>query len=190
VGASTDAALEEVLAARSSLAEETDRLKASAKNAVDIKGKVKRNPRRAAGVAAGTAFVLVGGPKRVLRGVKHRIVGKPDPLPPSLLPSEIDKAVRALGDDGAKVRGALERSFAEYLDVTVPARKKAARRDVISSMGKSVFLSSVTPVAARAVRQAYDKATGTTSPESAPPAAAQASSRPAPSKPAASTPKK
>jgi hypothetical protein len=185
VGARTDAALQEVLDARSSLAEETDRLKVSARNAVDIKGKVKRNPRRAVGVAAGAAFVVVGGPKKVLRAVKHRVVGKPDPLPPSLLPSEIDKAVRALGDDGAKVRGALERSFAEFLDVSVPARKKAARRDVIQSMGKSVFLSSVTPVAARAVREAYDRATGTSSSESAPPAAA-----PAPSKPAASTPKK
>ena len=39
---------------------------------------------------------------------------RPTPLPPSMLPDEIEKTLRKLGDDGDKVRGALERDFAAY----------------------------------------------------------------------------
>ena len=152
MGARTDAALEEVLAARASLGEETDRLKASAKDAVDIKKKVRQSPAKAAGIAAATAFVVVGGPKRIFRSVKHRVFGKPDPLPPSMLPDKVDKAIAALGDDGAKVRGALERSFADYLDDTAPARKKAAREGSFRRM----VVKAATPLATRAARQAFD----------------------------------
>jgi hypothetical protein len=35
-------------------------------------------------------------------------------LPESLLPDEVEKALRELGDDGTKVRGTLERDFAAY----------------------------------------------------------------------------
>ena len=41
---------------------------------------------------------------------RTRSFGRPDPLPKSMLPEEVDKALRALGDDGTKVRGALERT--------------------------------------------------------------------------------
>ena len=112
----TVAALAEVAAARAALDDELIRLEATARAAVDIRAKVKRNPGRAAAVVGGTAFVAVGGPRRVLRGVKHRVFGRPDPLPPSLLPDKVERAVSALGDDGAKVRGALEREFAAYCE--------------------------------------------------------------------------
>jgi hypothetical protein len=157
VGARTDAALEEVLAARTSLAEETDRLKVSARNAVDIKAKVKKSPAKAAGVAAGAAFVVAGGPKRVFRAVKRRVRGEPAPLPPSLLPDQIDRAVRALGDDGDKVRGAIERGFADYLDASAPARRKAARKNSVRTM----VMKAATPLVAKAARQAFDEYVGT-----------------------------
>ena len=48
------------------------------------------------------------------RAARRAVTGEPDPLPPSMLPEEIDKALRALGDDGKKVRGALERDFTAY----------------------------------------------------------------------------
>ncbi len=156
MGARTDAALAEALAARASLAEETDRLKASARNAVDIKTKVRKSPGKAAGVAAGAAFVALGGPRRAFRAVKRRVRGVPEPLPASLLPDEIDKAVRALGDDGAKVRGALERGFADYLDATAPARKKAAQQSSL----RTTLLKVGTPLAVRAVREAIDRSMG------------------------------
>ena len=116
----TDAARDRVLAARAALGEELETLEASARVAVDIPAKIKRSPAKAAAVAGGAAFVVLGGPKRVFRAGKHAVFGQPAPLPPSMLPEEIDRALRELGDDGDKVRGALERDFAAYA-------KKASR---------------------------------------------------------------
>ena len=52
--------------------------------------------------------------KRVYRRGKRAVFGAPAPLPASLLPDEVEKALRELGDDGTKVRGTLERDFAAY----------------------------------------------------------------------------
>ena len=65
MGAQTDAARAEVLASRQALLDEVQRLEASARAAADIPAKVKRNPARTAGLAAGTAFVVLGGPQRI-----------------------------------------------------------------------------------------------------------------------------
>jgi len=153
VGARTEAARQEVVAARAGLVDEVERLKTSARSAVDVKAKVKRYPARAAGAAAGTAFLVAGGPKRIFRAVKRRVVGEPEPLPASLLPEDVDRAVRALGDDGAKVRGALERGFADYLDATAGDRKAAARGRSISRLA----LVIATPAATRAAQQALKR---------------------------------
>jgi hypothetical protein len=153
VGARTDAARQEAVAARAGLAEEVERLKSSARSAVDVKAKVKRYPARAAGAVAGTAFLVAGGPRRVLRAVKRRVVGEPDPLPASLLPDEVDRAVRALGDDGVKVRGALERGFADYLDATAGDRKAAARSRSLSRLAFGI----ATPIAKRVAQQALKR---------------------------------
>jgi hypothetical protein len=114
VATEADAARDRVLAARASLGEELESLEASARTAVDIPAKVKRNPGKTAAVAGGTAFLVLGGPRRLFRAGRRAVTGEPDPLPDSMLPKEIDKALRNLGDDGAKVRGALERDFAAY----------------------------------------------------------------------------
>jgi len=123
VGEDTETARAQVVASRARLDEEVVRLEASARAAVDVKAKVKKHPVKAAGVVAGAGFLAVGGPKRVFRGVKHAIFGKPDPLPKSLLPDEVEAAVSALGTDGAKVRGKLEREFGRYLRETAPQSK-------------------------------------------------------------------
>jgi hypothetical protein len=114
VATETDAARERVLEARASLGEELEVLEASARAAVDIPAKIKRNPVKTAAIAGGGAFLALGGPKRLFRAGRRAVTGEPEPLPPSMLPKEIDKALRALGDDGKKVRGALERDFAAY----------------------------------------------------------------------------
>ncbi|MFL5644339.1 MAG: hypothetical protein ACJ78L_03225 [Chloroflexota bacterium] len=110
----TDAARDRVLAARAALGEELEVFEASVRTAVDVPAKIRRSPGKAAAVAGGTAFVVLGGPKRVYRRGKRAIFGAPAPLPESLLPDELEKAIRQLGDDGTKVRGALERDFAAY----------------------------------------------------------------------------
>lgn len=128
----TVAALVEVLAARAALEDELVRLEATARAAVDIRAKVKRNPGRTAAIVGGTAFVAVGGPRRILRSVRHRVFGVPDPLPASLLPEQVEKAVRALGDDGTKVRGALEREFAAFVDTNRKSDSKFVRRILLT----------------------------------------------------------
>ena len=110
-------------ASRTDMEEELERLEAAARAALDVKAKIKRNPARVAGAAAGVGFVAIGGPRRVLRGARNAVFGKPDPLPESMLPEEIEKALKALGQDGAKVRGALERDFASYVAKTEPKRR-------------------------------------------------------------------
>jgi hypothetical protein len=117
------AARAQVLAAREALDEELVRLEASARAAVDIPAKIKRNPGRTAGLAAGAGFLAIGGPKRVFRRAKRAIRGPEEPLPTSMLPKEIDAALGSLGTDGDRVRGVIEREFASYLETTEPARK-------------------------------------------------------------------
>jgi hypothetical protein len=145
VGESTSLARLQVLAAREELDEELVRLEASARAAVDVPAKIKRHPVKAAGLAAGAGFVVVGGPRRVLRGARHAIFGRPAPLPKSMLPKEIDASLQRLGDDGEKVRGLLEHEFANYLQATEPVRK---RRDLSGAM-TVVAIAFVRPLVLR-----------------------------------------
>ena len=139
----TAAALADLIAARAALGDELIRLEASARAAVDVRAKVKRNPGKTAAVVGGTAFVVAGGPRRVFRSVRRRVFGAPDPLPASLLPDQVEKAVRALGDDGAKVRGSLEREFAAFVDTNRKGESRFIRR---------VLLTAGVPLAAEASR--------------------------------------
>ena len=141
-------------ASRTDMEEELVRLEAAARAALDVKAKVKRNPARVAGAAAGVGFLAIGGPRKVLRGARNAVFGKPDPLPEAMLPEEIEKALKALGPDGAKVRGALEREFASYvaktepqaagpaLDARVPAATHGPRPDLSASAASSSRRSS------------------------------------------------
>ena len=138
MGEGTDAARAAVLTARGTVDDELDRLEASARAAVDVKAKIRRNPARTAGLAAGAGFLLVGGPVKVLRGARNAIFGKPDPMPKSMLPKEIDKALRELGDDGTRVRGTLEREFAGYLKEHGEERRKRDLSGVAALMLASV----------------------------------------------------
>jgi len=114
VATETDAARDRVLAARAALADELETLEASARAAADVPAKIRRSPGKTAAIVGGTAFLALGGPKRVFRAGRRAVTGAPEPLPRSLLPEEVDKTLRKLGDDGAKVRGAIERDFAAY----------------------------------------------------------------------------
>jgi len=116
VGARTDAARAQVLAAREELEDEVIRLEAAGRSAVDVPAKVRRNPVKTAGVAAGAAFFVLGGPGRLFRRVKRAVVGPEKELPTSILPEDVDKALRKMGEDGEKIRGTLEREFARYLE--------------------------------------------------------------------------
>ena len=93
------------------------------------------------------AFLALKGPQRLFRFAREQVRGEPEPLPKRLLPDEVEKTLRKLGDDGEKVRGALERDFAEY------AKKSAKERQAVGSV---LLLALGRPLAARAARAIGD----------------------------------
>ena len=138
----TDAARDRVLAARAALGEELEALEASARAAIDIPAKVRRSPAKAAAVAGSAGFVVLGGPGRVIRRVRRAVFGPTADLPKQMLPKEIEKTLRKLGDDGDKVRGAIERDFAAYAkaaekDRGVGAMATAAARPLVLRAARS-----------------------------------------------------
>ncbi len=143
----TDAARDRVLAARAALGDELDALEASARAAIDVPAKIRRSPAKAAAVAGSAGFLVLGGPKRLFRAANRAVRGPTAPLPKRMLPDEIEKTLRELGDDGEKVRGALERDFATY---SKQANKERA--------GVTALLTTAVarPLLTRAVKAAGD----------------------------------
>jgi hypothetical protein len=154
VGARTDAARAEVLAARDGLEEEIVRLEAAGRAAVDIPARLRREPAKVLGTAGGAAFLLLGGPKRVLKGMQRAVLGDKADLPKSMLPPEIDKELKKLGADGEKVRGTIEREFANYLDEKAPQRRERDLSGTAAAMLGSVLL----PVTKRLGKQLAERA--------------------------------
>jgi hypothetical protein len=153
VGPRTSAARAEVVAAREGLAEEAIRLEASARAAVDIPARIRREPVKMAGAASGAAFLLLGGPGRVIRGLRRAILGPDAELPKSMLPGEVEKTLRKLGPDGDKVRGALEREFASYLEDKAPRRRE---RDLGVAAG-GLLNNLLKPLTVRAGRELAER---------------------------------
>jgi hypothetical protein len=149
VAAETDAARDRVLAARAALGEELETLEASARAALDIPARIKRSPAKAAAIAGGTGFIVLGGPRRVFRRAKRAVFGAPAPFPASMLPDQVERTLRELGDDGAAVRGALERDFAAYAKKA--HRDRAQVRTVLLLSVARPLLQSATKAAARAL---------------------------------------
>jgi hypothetical protein len=154
VGARTDAARAEVLAAREGLDEELVRLEAAGRAAVDIPARLRREPAKVLGTAGGAAFLLLGGPKRVFKGVRNAILGEKADLPKSMLPPEIEKQLKKLGPNGDAVRATLEREFADYLDEKAPQRRE---RD-LAGTAASVLGSVLLPVSKRLGQQLAERA--------------------------------
>ena len=153
MGTRTDAALAQVVAARADLGEAVDRLEAAGRAAIDVPARVRANPAKAAGIAAGGAFLAVGGPKRLFRRARRAITGRDEELPSELLPKDVEKALRKIGTDGSKVRGTLERDFAKYLDERAKDRKKEG----ITAALTAVALSALRPIAIKGGRQVAER---------------------------------
>jgi hypothetical protein len=139
------AARQRVLAARAEFTEQLTVLEASGRAAADIPSRLKRSPGKVAAVVGGVGFLAVKGPQRVVRLGKRAVGIKPAPLPKSMLPKEIEKSLRKLGSDGDKVRGTLERDFADY------AQASRKQRNNVRTV---LLLSLARPVLARVGRTA------------------------------------
>ena len=154
MGARTDAARSEVLAAREGLDEELVRLEAAGRAAADIPARLRREPAKVLGAAGGAAFLLLGGPKRLFKGVRSAVLGQKADLPKSMLPPEIEKQLKKLGPDGEKVRGTIEREFAHYLDEKAPQRRERDLSGTAAAMLGGVLL----PVTKRLGKQLAERA--------------------------------
>jgi hypothetical protein len=153
VGARTDAARAEVVAARAELLTEVERLEGAGRAAVDIPAKVRRAPAQTAGIAAGAAFLLVGGPGRLWKRAKRAVRGPEADLPPSLLPKDVDRVLSHVGSDGEAVRRVLEKEFADYLEQHREERRKRDLGATVSLLAGSVLY----PLTQRAGRQLAER---------------------------------
>ena len=86
-------------------------------SALDVPAKIRRNPVKTAALIGGTGFLLVGGPRRVVRSLGRRVLPQPRPDPNAgILPAEIEKVLKDTGvARDPEVRRALNRDFADYL---------------------------------------------------------------------------
>jgi hypothetical protein len=143
VAARTDAARAEVLAAREGLGEEIDRLEAAGRAAVDIPARLRREPAKVVGAAAGAAFLLAGGPGRLLR----RLTGRGgDKDAASILPEQIVKSLRKRGSDGERTKKELEKDFTRYLEKKDPKAKDVA----VGATAAALISNILRPVTQRA----------------------------------------
>jgi ElaB/YqjD/DUF883 family membrane-anchored ribosome-binding protein len=145
VASEQDAARDRVLAARADLEAQVETLRASGRAAVDIPARIRQSPAKAAGIGAAVGFLLLKGPQRSYRAARKAIFGTPAPLPKRMLPKDIEKTLRSMGDDGEKVRGTLERDFAAYV--------KKAEKDRRGLLSVAV-IAMLRPMVARGLRRA------------------------------------
>ncbi|MEI8333990.1 MAG: hypothetical protein WCH74_09085 [Chloroflexota bacterium] len=139
--------LAEVLAARAALFDEGERLEAATRAAMDVKASIRRDPVRIAGLAAGTGFVLAGGPQRAWRMIRNRI--RPRQTGP-VLPPTLDRVFAGLGDDGPE-------AARELVDLIGAAGRPAGRRG--SRIGGLISGSVFLPLGLRFGRQLAAKLT-------------------------------
>ena len=138
----TDAARDRVLAARAALGERAPRpskprpgpLSTSRpRSAAARPGRRRRGRRRRSSRSAARSGVF--------RAARRAVRASPSRCPKSMLPEEVEKTLRELGDDGDKVRGTLERDFAAYA--------KQAQQGTRAGCGRSCSLAVARPLAAR-----------------------------------------
>jgi hypothetical protein len=109
-------ARKQVVEARRRASTELDTLGSSTRAALDFPAKFRRHPIETVGVLGGTAFLVLGGPKRVAKAVERRYFPARANRPPTLLPKDVDKTLDRLPEeDREQVRAHLERDFASYL---------------------------------------------------------------------------
>ena len=106
-----------LIEARGQLGRELDGLTTATQSALDIPAKIRRDPIKTVALAGGAGFLLLGGPRRLIRAAGSRLLPqRKRNVYDGLLPDEIERILR---DSGASqqpgVRDAVAADFAEYL---------------------------------------------------------------------------
>jgi hypothetical protein len=77
-----------------------------------------------------------------------------------MLPEEIDRALKAMGDDGKRVRGAIERSFADYLEESRPKREARDLRGTVSELGGNILRPVTAEAGKRLAKELFNPESG------------------------------
>ena len=110
------AAMDELEAARADFVASLDGLNDATQSALDIPAKVRRNPVRTVALAGGAGFMLLGGPRRIVRLVAGQLGGDSPGPNHGILPTDVEKVLKDAGvARDPTVRRALEDDFADYL---------------------------------------------------------------------------
>lgn len=163
-------------AAREGLVDETEALRGSAFEAVNLPARAREDPVRYGAIVAGGLFLALGGPKRVLRRLRKAVLGSPPPK--SLLPDEIERAVEGLGRDSDTVKRHLEREFADYLDQRRAEREKTALSATLLALAATAVNTAASQAGKRIIDEilASREAAGAPAPAGPTSASAQAPS--------------
>lgn len=130
MGATLDETRVELEAQRARVRATADRLEAATRHALDLPARVREHPVQTAAVAAGLAFLVLGGPRRVVRQVRQAVRGPDAERAYAALPGSL----RALVDSTAPGRGDARDEARRQLALALHAwredpknRRKAAR---------------------------------------------------------------
>jgi hypothetical protein len=77
-----------------------------------------------------------------------------------MLPKQIDKALRSLGDDGDQVRGLIEREFASYLEKSRPEREARDLKGTIAEIGGNLLRPASTQAGKRLAKELFSPESG------------------------------
>ncbi len=141
-----------LIAARADFAVELDRLEAAARSALDVRARASEHKGQVAAGVGGLAFLLLGGPKRVVRGARWLLSGRQE-RPKTLLPKDIGVLLDRLGDDGDTINRALEYDFAQYLKQAHP-KPKGFIRSSLELSAQGALAGAVSRAMARLVDRA------------------------------------
>jgi hypothetical protein len=136
VGETLDQTRVEIAAQRTLVADTVERLKARGRRAVDVRAKVRENPALFAAVGAGAVFLLAGGPMRVARLARRRLMRTRPEKAYDSLPGPMQAWVDSLaGSVGPKAERARETLAGELLAWRqAPLRDKKARKELAKQM--------------------------------------------------------
>jgi len=141
----------DVAAARDALGAQLGALESTVRETFTPGNLIRHNAGKLAAGAGAAGFVALGGPSRLIKGAGRALRGGRKAPVKSLLPKEIDAAVKGLGPDEPAVRASLERGFADYL-----RGRQANEPNASHSLWRFVDAISV-PVARRVVREAVSR---------------------------------
>ena len=136
MGATLDETRVELEAQRARARATAENLQAAARRSLDIRGIVLRNPARTVAVVGGLAFILLGGPRRTVRQVRHAVRGTADAdRAYAALPSTLRALVDETAPGGAgrdEARGAMALALHAWRED--PKNRKRADRLVSETL--------------------------------------------------------